>query len=149
VLFLDGNIVLGYKTMDKNGYIAVQVGARERKRKNVSRAVLGQYQHIEEDQLQHPPYLVREFRIMDEANFFEIGSLIHARHFVPSQNVDVAGISKGKGFQGAMKRHGFGGMPASHGVSKSHRALVPLVNVKIREKFSKAKRWRVAWDVIA
>jgi large subunit ribosomal protein L3 len=71
------------------------------------------------------PYLVREFRIDsdDEQLLIPIGTQIHARHFVPGQNVDVTGITKGKGFQGAMKKHGFKGMPASHGVSKSHRAL--------------------------
>jgi ribosomal protein L3 len=68
--------------------------------------------------------LVKEFRLTDEEHLLPIGSQIHARHFVPGQNVDVAGTSKGKGFQGAMKRHGFAGMPATqHGTSRSHRAL--------------------------
>ena len=56
------------------------------------------------------------------------GSRIHARHFIPGQNIDVSGISKGKGFQGGMKRHGFKGMPASHGTSKSHRAIGSTVS---------------------
>mmetsp|Transcript_18485 Transcript_18485/g.26091 ORF Transcript_18485/g.26091 Transcript_18485/m.26091 type:complete len:405 (+) Transcript_18485:166-1380(+) len=122
VLFLDTNVVLGHKTMDKHGYMAVQLAAGERKSKNVGKCVKGQYQHVEEVK-DHPPYVVREFRVTDEDTFPPIGSRIHARHFVPGQNVDVAGITKGKGFQGAMKRHGFGGMPATHGTSKSHRAL--------------------------
>ena len=61
--------------------------------------------------------------IGDEENLLPLHSTIHARHFVPGQNIDVASVSKGKGFQGAMKRHNFGGMPASHGTSLSHRAL--------------------------
>jgi large subunit ribosomal protein L3 len=73
--------------------------------------------------LQYPPYLVREFRVTDPSLLIPLRTQIHARHFVPGQNLDIAGISKGKGFQGGMKRHGFGGMPASHGVSRSHREI--------------------------
>ena len=108
--------------MEEHGYAAVRVAAGERKRKNVGKAVMGQYTH--DPQLaESPPYTVREFRVTDEDNLLPIHSTIHARHFVPGQNVDVSGISKGKGFQGAMKRHGFRGMPASHGTSRSHRSL--------------------------
>jgi len=129
-LWLDSNVVLGHKTYERHGYAAVQVAAGARKRKNVGKSVLGQYRRIlsngddnDEQQQQHPPYLVREFRVSDASHLVPVGSRIHARHFVPGQNVDVAATSKGKGFQGAMKRHNFKGMPASHGVSKSHRAL--------------------------
>lgn len=122
VLFVDTNIVLGHKTMEKHGYWANQIAAGERKRKNVGKCVMGQYKNlVQEDE--NPPYLVREFRVTDENLLVPMHTQIHARHFVPGQNVDVSGISKGKGFQGAMKRHNFAGMPASHGVSKSHRAL--------------------------
>lgn len=122
VLYLDSNTVLGHKTMDKHGYMAVQLAAGERKRKNVGKCLMGQYSSLKELQ-ESPPYIVREFRVTHEALLLPIGSRIHARHFVPGQNVDVSGITKGKGFQGAMKRHGFGGMPATHGTSKSHRSL--------------------------
>jgi len=123
VLFLDSNIVIGHKTLDKHGYMAVQIGAGERKKKNAKLTILGQYKDIPQVQ-EHPPYMIREFHVTEQkALSLEIGSQIHARHFVPGQNVDISGISKGKGFQGAMKRWGFSGMPASHGVSKSHRAL--------------------------
>ena len=109
ILWLDRNIVIGHKTMEKNGYIALRLAAGERKAKNVGKCVAGQYKHI--DELDgSPPYLVRECRSTDEANLIPVGSEIHARHFVPGQNVDVAGTSKGKGFQGAMKRHNFAGM---------------------------------------
>jgi len=122
VLWLDRNVVLGHKTVEKHGYSAIRVAAGERKAKNVSGPVLGQYKDAPE-LADSPPYLVREFRVSDEENLLPLNSTIHARHFVPGQNVDVSGISKGKGFQGAMKRHGFRGMPASHGTSLSHRAL--------------------------
>jgi large subunit ribosomal protein L3 len=122
VLWLDRNIVLGHKTIDKHGYVGMQVAAGERKAKNVGKCVGGQYQEVAELSAA-PPYLVKEFRLTDEDHLLPIGSQIHARHFVPGQNVDIAGTSKGKGFQGAMKRHGFAGMPATHGTSRSHRAL--------------------------
>ena len=121
VLYLDENIVMGNKTQEKHGYDAVQVGAGRRKRKNVGVSVLGQYADVVGPE-ENPPYLVREFRVTDPELLIPVNARIHARHFVPGQNVDVAGISKGKGFQGPMKRHNFGGLPASHGVSKAHRA---------------------------
>lgn len=124
VLFLDTNIVMGHKRLNKHGYMAVQLAAGERKRKNVGKCLFGQYANSGVDTLaESPPYVIREFRVTNESLLLPIGSRIHARHFVPGQNVDVAGITKGKGFQGAMKRHGFGGMPATHGTSKSHRSL--------------------------
>lgn len=122
VLHLDRNMVLGHRTMEKNGYMAVQVAAGERKRKNVGKCRMGQYADmLDACGYEHPPYVVREFRITDEAHLLPLHSQIHARHFVPGQNVDISGISKGKGFQGAMKRHNFGGLSASHGNSLSHR----------------------------
>jgi large subunit ribosomal protein L3 len=123
VLFLDSNIVLGHCTTEKNGYSAIRVAAGQRKRKNVGKSVLGQYREILEGDEENPPYLVREFLVSDEAHLLPVGSQIHARHFCPGQNIDASAIAKGKGFQGAMKRHGFAGLPASHGVSKAHRAL--------------------------
>mmetsp|Transcript_111162 Transcript_111162/g.166504 ORF Transcript_111162/g.166504 Transcript_111162/m.166504 type:complete len:400 (+) Transcript_111162:168-1367(+) len=122
ILWLDRNVVMGHKTMDRHGYIGLQVAAGERKAKNVGKCVAGHYRKVDELS-DAPPYLVKEFRLTDEDYLLPIGSKIHARHFVPGQNVDVSGTSKGKGFQGAMKRHGFAGMPATHGTSRSHRAL--------------------------
>jgi large subunit ribosomal protein L3 len=123
VLWMDSNIVMGHKTMEKNGYVAVQLAAGARKAKNVGKCVMGQYQHMENTLQEAPPYLVREFRVTDEAHLLPVESQIHARHFVPGQNIDISGISKGKGFQGGIKRHNFGGMPASHGTSRSHRSI--------------------------
>jgi large subunit ribosomal protein L3 len=140
VLLLDHNIVMGHKTKEKHGYYSVVVGGGERKAKNVDKCVLGQYKHLlstpssslsaitEPDAtngpvMKHPPYTVCEFRVTDPSLLIPITSRIHASHFVPGQNLDVSGISKGKGFQGGMKRHNFSGMPASHGVSRSHREI--------------------------
>lgn len=125
VLYLDSNVVLRKFTQEKDGYVGVQVGAGKRKAKNVTKPVLGHYQKhgIDIANGESPPYVVREFRLTHEEYTLEQGTEIHARHFVPGQNVDVSAISKGKGFQGAMKRWNFKGMPASHGTSLSHRAL--------------------------
>jgi len=142
VLYLDDNVVLKNLTVESDGYNAVQIGAGRRKAKNVPRALLGHYKNCglnvdfqsnrdddavsgdgDEKETENPPYVVREFRISHEEYALPIGSRIHARHFIPGQNVDVSAISKGKGFQGAMKRWNFAGMPASHGVSKTHRSL--------------------------
>lgn len=122
VLFLDSNVVIRNKTSDDvDGYDAVQLGAGERKAKRVKKPLMGHYAKY--GVAEHPPYIMREFRVTTRDALPEPGTRIHARHFVPGQNVDVSGISKGKGFQGGMKRHGFAGMPASHGTSKSHRAI--------------------------
>jgi len=137
VLYLDSNVVI--KTWDGSSLsssggngnrrevqkIAIQVGAGGRKAKNISKGLLGHYaaNGIDIEQPGGPPYIVREFPISDPRYLPEQGSVIHASHFVPGQALDISGISKGKGFQGAMKRHNFKGMPASHGTSLSHRAL--------------------------
>jgi large subunit ribosomal protein L3 len=122
ILFLDNNVVLRNKTSDSiDGYDSVEIGAGERKAKRVTKPLMGHYAKHSVDE--HPPHIVREFRVTTKDAMPEPGTQIHARHFIPGQNVDVSGTSKGKGFQGGMKRHGFKGMPASHGTSKSHRAL--------------------------
>jgi len=121
VLYLDSNVVLKTFTEEKHGYYGVQIGAGERKKKNVTKALLGHYTKCNVED--HPPYIVREFRVTQEEYLLEQGTQIHARHFIPGQNVDVSATSKGKGFQGAMKKWNFSGMPATHGTSKSHRSL--------------------------
>lgn len=125
VLYLDSNVVLRKFTQEEDGYVGVQVGAGQRKKKNVTKPLLGHYQKhgIQMENGEHPPYIVREFRLTHEEYCLEQGDKIHARHFTPGQNVDVSAISKGKGFQGAMKRWNFAGLPATHGTSRSHRSL--------------------------
>jgi large subunit ribosomal protein L3 len=117
VLALEVNQVVSVRTTDVDGYVAVQLGAGEAKQKNVNKP---QREHFAKAQVPLKQR-VAEFRVADDA-LLEVGSTIAASHFVPGQLVDVGGYTQGKGFQGAMKRWGFGGMRATHGVSISHRA---------------------------
>ncbi|MDF1682161.1 MULTISPECIES: 50S ribosomal protein L3 [Ponticaulis] len=100
-----------------DGYTAVVLGAGSKKAKNATKADRGQFAKAGVA----PKAKVVEFRVAEE-NLLEVGAAISADHFVPGQKVDVAGISIGKGFAGAMKRWNFGGLRASHGVSISHRS---------------------------
>ena len=117
VLALEVNQVISVRTTDVDGYVAVQLGAGEAKQKNVNKP---QREHFAKAQVPLKQR-VAEFRVADDA-VLEVGSTIAASHFVPGQLVDVAGHTQGKGFQGGMKRWGFGGMRATHGVSLSHRS---------------------------
>jgi len=118
VLKIDNCQVTGVMTDEKNGYSAVQLGAGTAKVKRTSKAMRGVYANAKIE----PKKKVAEFRV-DAENLAEIGQEVSAAHFVQGQKVDVCATSKGKGFQGGIKRHNFGGMRASHGVSVSHRAL--------------------------
>lgn len=118
VLKLDNCQVVGHRTMELNGYTSVQIGAGTAKINRTSKAMRGVYSQAKVE----PKKKVVEFRV-DPANMPEIGAVLCASHFIAGQKVDVCATSKGKGFQGGMKRHNFGGMRASHGVSVSHRAL--------------------------
>ena len=109
--------VVAVRTMEKDGYNAVQLGVGTRKAKNVTQPMRGHFAKAKVE----PKARVREFRV-DESAQLEVGAEIHVGHFVAGQFVDVAGISIGKGFAGAMKRHNFGGLRATHGVSVSHRS---------------------------
>ena len=117
VLKIDNCQVTGVMTEEKNGYFAVQLGAGTAKVKRVSKAMRGVYAAAKIE----PKKKVVEFRV-DAENLADVGAEVGANHFIAGQKVDVCGTSKGKGFQGAMKRHNFGGMRATHGVSVSHRA---------------------------
>lgn len=118
VLHLDKCQVVAHRTEEKNGYVALQLGAGTAKVKNVSRAQRGHFAIAKVE----PKRKIAEFRVSAE-NLIEVGAEISADHFVPGQYVDAAGISIGKGFAGGMKRHHFSGLRASHGVSISHRSL--------------------------
>jgi len=117
VLRLDNCQVVAQRTAEKDGYTAVQLGVGLAKPKNTPKAMRGHFAKAEVE----PKRKVAEFRVSPE-NLIEVGAEITAEHFLPGQYVDVTGTSIGKGFAGAMKRHGFGGMRATHGVSISHRA---------------------------
>ena len=119
VLALENCQVVSHRTADRDGYIAVQVGAGEAKQKNVAKP---QREHFAKAEVSLKKK-VAEFRVDNEEGLLPVGSTISAEHFVAGQMVDVTGHTQGKGFQGGMKRWGFGGMRATHGVSISHRAL--------------------------
>lgn len=100
-----------------NGYVALQIGAGKAKAKNATQAERGQFARAKVE----PKEIVREFRVSED-NLLPVGAQLSADHFVVGQKVDIAGISIGKGFAGAMKRWNFGGLRATHGVSVSHRS---------------------------
>jgi large subunit ribosomal protein L3 len=118
VLHLDEVRVVAAKTVETDGYAAVQLGIGKAKPKNVSK---GQKGHFAKAKVEPAMKLV-EFRVADDA-VLETGVTISADHFSIGQFVDVAGVTKGKGFAGGMKRWNFSGLEASHGVSVSHRSL--------------------------
>ncbi|MBV8970845.1 MAG: 50S ribosomal protein L3 [Sphingomonadaceae bacterium] len=117
VLALDGVQVVAQRTADRDGYVAVQVGAGSAKAKNVAKPQRGHFGKAEVE----PKAILCEFRV-NEDGLLDVGAEISAEHFVPGQLVDVSGRTQGKGFAGAMKRWGFGGLRATHGVSVSHRS---------------------------
>ena len=118
VLRLDNCQVVGHRTADKNGYVALQLGAGSRKAKTLSRAERNNFAVAKVE----PKRKVVEFRVDEEA-MIPVGAEITADHFVVGQFVDVVGTSIGKGYAGGMKRWNFGGLRASHGVSISHRSI--------------------------
>lgn len=117
VLKLDTCQVIAQRTEEENGYTALQLGSGFAKVKNVSKAQRGHFAKAKVE----PKKKIAEFRVSPE-NLIEVGATLKADHFVDGQKVDATGISIGKGFQGAMKRHNFGGLRATHGVSISHRS---------------------------
>lgn len=117
VLRMENCHVVAQRTVEKNGYTAVQLGVGIAKVKNTSKAMRGHFAKAEVE----PKAKVAEFRVSPD-NLLEVGAEITAEHFVAGQKVDVTGTSIGKGFAGVMKRHNFGGHRASHGNSITHRA---------------------------
>ncbi len=117
VLQLDDCQVVDIRTVERDGYLAVQLGAGKAKVKNVAKAQRG---HFAKAQVEPKKKMV-EFRVSEDS-VLEVGDQVLASHFVTGQHVDVTGTSVGKGFAGSMKRHNFHGLRASHGVSISHRS---------------------------
>jgi large subunit ribosomal protein L3 len=118
VLQLEALQVISRKEEGRDGYVAVQLGAGVAKAKNVSKPQRGHFGKAEVE----PKAYVAEFRVTED-NLLDVGAEISAEHFVAGQMVDIQGRTQGKGFQGGMKRWGFGGLRATHGVSVSHRSL--------------------------
>jgi large subunit ribosomal protein L3 len=117
VLQLDALQVVAQRTADRDGYTAVQLGAGTAKAKRVTAPMRGHYAKANVA----PKRKLAEFRVTPD-NLIDVGAEISADHYLPGQFVDIAGTTIGKGFQGVMKRHNFGGLRASHGVSISHRS---------------------------
>lgn len=118
VLSVGDCCVIGNRSVEKNGYVANVLGIREAKPKHVAKPQL-----IEAEKNNLKPYRkVVEFRVTEDC-IIPVGTNLSSDHFVSGQYVDVTATSKGKGFQGAMKRHNFGGKEATHGVLKAHRSI--------------------------
>ncbi len=117
VLHLDQVQVVAQRTEERDHYTAIQVGWGRAKVKNVTKPNKGHYAAAKVE----PKQKLVEFRVAPDA-LLEPGATLSAAHFVAGQRVDVCGTTKGKSFQGPMKRWNFGGLEASHGVSVSHRS---------------------------
>ena len=117
VLQLDGCQVVGQRTQERDGYVALQLGAGTKKAKNTNKAQREAFAKAEVE----PKAYVTEFRV-DAEGLLDVGAEISAEHFLAGQKVDIQGETIGKGFAGAMKRWNFGGLRATHGVSISHRS---------------------------
>jgi large subunit ribosomal protein L3 len=118
VLRLANCQVIGHRTKEKNGYVALQLGSGSRKASRLTRAERNNFAVAKVE----PKRKVVEFRVDEEA-LIPVGAEITADHFIVGQFVDVTGTSIGKGYAGGMKRWNFGGLRASHGVSISHRSI--------------------------
>ena len=117
VLELPSSIVIGHRKTEVDGYNALILGFEKVNPKYLKKPQKEFFSKIKQEPLKK----VKEFRISEE-NFVEKGKSIISSHFVVGQYVDIRSDSIGKGFAGAMKRHNFAGLRASHGVSISHRS---------------------------
>ncbi|MCB1110311.1 MAG: 50S ribosomal protein L3 [Chlamydiia bacterium] len=113
VIAAEPNVIVQIKNQEKDGYNAVQLGAvkvPESKKKNISKPLVGHFARAKVEPRRH----LLESRL-DQVEEFELGQEVGIDYFSDVDFVDVCGTSKGKGFQGVVKRHGFGGGPGSHG----------------------------------
>jgi large subunit ribosomal protein L3 len=117
VLQIDSLQVVATRSVEKEGYTALQLGSGKAKVKNVTKPQRGHYAKAGVE----PKLKLVEFRVTEDA-LLNVGDELSVEHFVPGQKIDVTGESKGKGFQGVMKRWNFAGLRATHGVSVSHRS---------------------------
>ena len=117
ILRLEKVQVVAQKTEDKDGYFALKLGSGTIKAKNCNKSLRGQFSVAKVE----PKRKLKEFRVSSD-NLIDVGKEISVSHYVEGQYVDISGLSIGKGFAGAMKRHNFSGLRASHGVSVSHRS---------------------------
>ena len=135
VLKVDKCQVVAVRTKETDGYAAVQLGNGKAKVKRVTKPMRGHYAKAKVE----PKRKLGEFRVSEDA-LLEVGQELSVNHFVAGQFVDVTGTSIGKGFAGAMKRHNFGGLRATHGVSVSHRSHGSTGNSQDPGKVFKGKK---------
>ena len=135
VLKVDDCQVVAQRTIDRDGYSALQLGCGKAKVKNVTKPERGHFAKAKVE----PKQRLMEFRVSEDA-MVDVGAELVADHFLAGQYVDVTGRSIGKGFAGGMKRHGFHGLRASHGVSVSHRSLGSTGNRQDPGKVFKGKK---------
>jgi large subunit ribosomal protein L3 len=117
LLHVNDCIVTGVRTNEKDGYTAVQLGIGSVKPKNLAKPQKESFAKTGVE----ARHTLREFRVTEDA-LLKAGDALSASHFIIGQKVDVASTTIGKGFAGVMKRHNFGGLEATHGVSVSHRS---------------------------
>jgi len=134
VIEAEPNIVVQIKDEERDGYKALQLGFEHVKERRVNRPMKGHFQRAEVE----PRRFLREFRVEDISEY-KVGQEISVEIFEEGERVTVSGTSKGKGFQGAMKRHGFGGGPASHG-SDAHRRPGSIGTMRATGKVFKGQR---------
>ena len=135
VLKVEPCTVVSLRTKDKDGYSAVQLGAREDKEKHINKPQQGYFKKVNSKLFR----ILKEFRVEDSSTY-NVGDIFDVTHFEAGQFVDVSGVTKGKGFAGVMKRHGFGGLRATHGVSISHRSHGSTGNRTLPGRVFKGKR---------
>ncbi len=119
VLKVDECVVASIKTIEKNGYNAVQLASVETN-KDIANIKKPQRKIFSSIKI-NPKKIIKEFKV-DNDNILEVGTKLNVDHFKVDQFIDATSFSIGKGFAGVMKRHNFGGLRASHGVSISHRS---------------------------
>jgi large subunit ribosomal protein L3 len=117
IIHLDKNVVISAKTKEKDGYEAMQIAAFDQKPQRLTKSIRGIFEKAKVS----PKKTIKEFSV-DKSSMLKIGDELGVSHFKKGQYVDITGTSIGKGFAGVMKRHNFGGLEASHGVSISHRS---------------------------
>ncbi|MDR2667316.1 MAG: 50S ribosomal protein L3 [Holosporales bacterium] len=127
--------VVSLKTKGKDGYDAVQLGAEECSEKHIKKPQLGSFKKLNSKLFR----FLKEFRVEDSTKY-NVGDVFDASYFESGQFIDVTGITKGKGFAGGMKRHGFGGLRATHGVSITHRCHGSTGNRTLPGRVFKGKR---------
>ena len=135
VLQVENCQVVAQRTVEKDGYSAIQVGVGAPKVKKMTKAMRGHFAKAKVE----PKARLGEFRV-DADHLQEVGAEITVDHFIPGQFVDVSGTTIGKGFAGAMKRYGFKGLRASHGVSVNHRSLGSTGQCQYPGKVFKGKK---------